>query len=211
MFGIEAGRSHAGYAVCPGGDCGVLVAAQHGFYPCCVTVNFMEAHLIFVAKVGGLGELASLVGVQGLFYVVDLVNEILVFWFCGDEVPFLGVVARRGGSSGAHALPLAAHVPSLDLFRLREAFVDIFHVHQGPGEKFSFPDGLEPSGFGGKPSRSVQVADGGIHAGEFVDLVDCLTRRGAVPVPHGINVTAHSADRRDAVERIEGVADIGAV
>ena len=165
VFGIEAGRSHAGYAVCPGGDCEVLVAAQHGFYPCCVTVNFMEAHLIFVAKVGGLGELASLVGVQGLFYVVDLGNEVLLFWFCGGEVTAFGVVERRGGSSGAHALPLAAHVPSLGFFRLREAFVDIFHVHQGPGEKFSFPGGLEPSGFGGKPSRGVQVADGRIHAG----------------------------------------------
>ena len=30
------------------------------------TVYFMEAHLIFVAAVGGLGELASLVGVQAI-------------------------------------------------------------------------------------------------------------------------------------------------
>ena len=55
----------------------------------------------------------------------------------------------------------------------------------------------------------MQVADGGLHVGEFVDVVDCLPWRGVVP--HGIYVTAQSADRRDAVERIEGVAAIGAV
>ena len=209
VFGVEARCSHAGYAVFLGGDHGVISADWHWFYPCCVTVYFMEAHLIFVATVGGIGELASLVGVKGLFYVVDLGNEVLVFWFCGGEVPVLGVAARRGGSSGAHALPLAAHVPSLGFFRLREAFVDIFHVYQGPGEKISFPIGLEPIGFGGKPIHSVQVADGGLYAGEFVDVVDCLTQRGAVP--HGVYVTAHSADRRDVLERIQGVASIRAV
>ena len=124
-------------------------------------------------------------------------------------MPVLGIVARRGGLSGAYALPLSVHVTSLGFFILGEVFVEIFHVHQGPGEKISFPDNLEASGFGGKPRRDVQVADGGIHAGEFLDVVDCLTRRGAVP--HEVNVTAHSAERRDAVERIEGVADIGAV
>ena len=67
----------------------MLGAARHGFYPCCVTVYFMEAHLIFVAADGGLRELASLVGVKGLFYVVDLGNEVLLFWFCGGELPVL--------------------------------------------------------------------------------------------------------------------------
>ena len=79
----------------------------------------MKAHLIFVAADRSLGELASLVGVQGFFNVVDLSNEVLVFGFCGGDVPVLGVVARRGGLSGAHALPVAAHAPSLDFFRLR--------------------------------------------------------------------------------------------
>ena len=48
---------------------------------------------MFVAAAGGFGELASLVGVQGLFYVVDLVNDVLVFWFCGGLVPVFGGVA----------------------------------------------------------------------------------------------------------------------
>ena len=55
----------------------------------------------------------------------------------------------------------------------------------------------------------MQVVDVRIHTGEFLDVVDCLTRRGAVP--HDVYVTAHSADRRDAVECIDGVAAIGAV
>ena len=126
--------------------------ARHGFYPCHVTVYFMEAHLIFVAADGGIGELASLVGVQGLYHVVDFGDEVPLFSFCWDEVPVIGVFARRGGSGGAHVLPLATHVPSLGFFGLGEASVDIFYVHQGPGEKISVPDGLEPSGFGGKPS-----------------------------------------------------------
>ena len=141
--------------------------------------------------------MASLVGVQGLFYVVDLGDEVLLFWFCGVEVPVFGVVSRRGGPIGAHALPMAAHVPSLGLLGLGEASVDIFHIHQRPGEKISVTDGLEPSGFVGEPSRGVQVADGGLHSGEFVDVVNCLTRRGAIS--HGFYVTAHDADRRDAV------------
>ena len=153
--------------------------------------------------------MASLGGVQGLFYVVHLGDEVLVFWFCRGEVSVLIVVARQGGSSGAHALPLAAHVPSLGFFRLGEAFVDIYYIHQGLGEKISFLDGLEPSGFGGKPRRGVQVGDGGLHYGEFLDVVYCLTRRGAVP--HGVYVTAHISDRRDTLYRIEGVAAIGAV
>ena len=109
----------------------------------------MEEHFIFVAADGGLRELASLVRVQGLFYVIDLGDEVLLFWFCGGEVTVFGVVARWGRSSGALALMLAAHVPSLGFFGLREESVEIFHVHQGPGEKISVPDGLEPSGFGG--------------------------------------------------------------
>ena len=84
-----------------------------------------------------------------------------------------------------------------------------FSRSQEARREISVPDGLEPSVFGGKPSRGVQVADGGLHVGEFVDVVDCLARLGAVP--HGVYVTAQSADRRDAVERIEGVAAIGAV
>ena len=79
----------------------------------------MKAHLIFVAADRSLGELACLVGVQGVFYVVNLGDEVLLFWFCRGEVPVFGVVARRGGSSGAHVLPLDAHVPSLGFFRLR--------------------------------------------------------------------------------------------
>ena len=55
VFGIEAGRSHAGYAVFLGGNNGVLGAARNGFHPCCVTVYFMEIHLIFVAAAGGIG------------------------------------------------------------------------------------------------------------------------------------------------------------
>ena len=73
--------------------------------------------------------MASLVEVQGLFYVVDIGNEVLLFWFCRGEVPVLSVVAQRDGSSGAHALLLAAHVPSWGFFRLGESFVEIFHVH----------------------------------------------------------------------------------
>ena len=175
----------------------MLGAAWNGFYTCCVTVYYMEEHFIFVAADGGLRELASLVGVQGLFYVVDLGDEVLLFWFYGGEVPVVALVAPRGGSSAAHALPLAAHVPSLGLFGLGEASVDIFYVHQGSGEKISVPDGLEPSGFGGEPSRGKQVAYGGLHAGEFIDVGDCLTRQGAVS--HGIYLTAHGADRSDAV------------
>ena len=38
-------------------------------------------------------------------------------------MPVFGVVAWRGRSSGTHALPLAAHVPSLGFFRLGEASV----------------------------------------------------------------------------------------
>ena len=153
--------------------------------------------MIFVAADGGLRELASLVGVQGLFYVVDLGDEVLLFWFYGGEVPVVALVAPRGGSSAAHALPLAAHVPSLGLFGLGEASIDIFYVHQGSGQKISVPDGLESSSFGGEPSRGLQVADGGLHAEEFVDVVYCLTRQGVVS--HGVYVMAHGADRRDTV------------
>ena len=67
MFGIEARCAHAGYAYLPGSDHGVLSAARHGLYPCRVTIYFMEAHLIFVAADGSLGELACLVGAHGVF------------------------------------------------------------------------------------------------------------------------------------------------
>ena len=67
--------------------------------------------------------------------------------------------------------------------------------------------GLEPSVFGGETVRGVQVADDGLHAGEFVNVVDDVARRGAVP--HGVNVPEHGADMRDAVQRVEGVAAIG--
>ena len=55
VFGIDARRLHAGYDVSLGGNHGVLGAARHGLYPCCITAYFMETHLIFVSTVGGLG------------------------------------------------------------------------------------------------------------------------------------------------------------
>ena len=124
-------------------------------------------------------------------------------------MPVLGGVTWWGGSSGLHSLPLAAHVTSLRLLRLGEVLVYIPDVHQRPGEKMAFPDGLEPSGFGVETSRAVQVADGGLLAGKLVDVVDGVARRGAVS--HGVNVMTHRADRRDAIERIEGVLSFRAV
>ena len=77
----------------------------------------------------------------------------------------------------------------------------------GQERKFPFLMALRQVDLVGNPAAGVKVADGRLQAGEFVDVVDCLTRRGAVL--HGVNVMAHSADRRDSVERIEGVVAIG--
>ena len=108
--------------------------------------------MIFVAAEGGLGELASLVRVQGLFYVVDLGNEVLLFWFCGGEVTAFGVVERRGGSSGAHALPLAAHVPFCVSLDSGKHLWKLFTFTRGHERKFTLLMALSQLALVGNPA-----------------------------------------------------------
>ena len=99
----------------------------------------MQTYLVFVATSGSLGELDCLISIERLLYIVDFNDEVLFFRLVGSDLPVLGIVAGRGGSRGSHSLPLAAHVTSLRLLRLREVLVYIPDIHQGPGEKIAWP------------------------------------------------------------------------
>ena len=98
-----------------------------------------------------------MVRVQGVPDVVDLDDDILFLRFGGGKLPVFGGGAGRGESSGVHVLPLAAHVPLMGLFRLREILVGILYVHEGRGQVISPVDGFKPSCLGGKTRRGVEI------------------------------------------------------
>ena len=50
---------------------------------------------------------------------------------------------------------LASHVAFLGFFGLREEFVDVFNVHEGPGKVVAFTDGLKPLTFYGEARSSM--------------------------------------------------------
>ena len=54
----------------------------------------------------------------------------------------------RFGGSGL--LALASYVDFLGFFGLREEFVDVFNVHEGPRKVVAFLDGLNPRMFCGE-------------------------------------------------------------
>ena len=79
MFGVEPRLPHALHAARSSGNHVIFCFAWHEFDPCGVAFDLVEAHLIFVAAAGGLGELACLIGEQGVFDVVDFYDEVLLF------------------------------------------------------------------------------------------------------------------------------------
>ena len=144
-----------------------------------------------------------MVRVQRVAHVVDLHEEILLFWFrfCGGFVVGFGRGLRR-----LNALALAAHVPKSGLFGLGEIIVYVLNVHTRPGKEISVSNGFEPGCFGQKTGRGVEIADGGFNTRELVDVVDGFA--GGGPGAHGLDVVAHRGDVWHAVEGVERAAAV---
>ena len=102
----------------------------------------MEDHLIFVAAVGGVWELASLVSVQGarhVEYYAD--NVVMQFVSLGFIVLHVFGLCKFGGTD---TLALAANVALLGILGLGGGIIDVLDVDEGPGEVVSSADGLKP-------------------------------------------------------------------
>ena len=69
---------------------------------------------------------------------------------------------------------MAAYVPFLCFLGFREVLCDIFCIDEWPGKIISFAYGLEPGGFCWEACRAMEVANGGLDAGEFIYVVEVL-------------------------------------
>ena len=63
----------------------------------------MQAHLVFVAAAGSLGELAGLICVESLFNIVDFYDEIFFLGSAGVTCP--SSAAGRGGAGCVDRTP----------------------------------------------------------------------------------------------------------
>ena len=76
-------------------------------------------------------------------------------------------------------------VPACALFEcllIRGKTVAIFYIDKGPSEEVPFVGGFEPGALGWEVCSPIQIADGGLNAGEFVDIVDCLHGDGRLTI-----------------------------
>ncbi len=100
---------------------------------------------------------------------------------------------------GANALVLVPHVALLGLPRFGEVFVDILDIYEQPRQAMPVLNALEPGGLGGEAYRSVEVLDGLLNVGEFVNVVDgfcgVATER--------LDVVLQSGRRRHSVEQVK--------
>ena len=101
---------------------------------------------------------------------------------------------------GGDALALVAHVSLLSFLLLRNVFVEIVDCYEDPGQVVTVADALEPCGFGGKTSSSVEIPDCTFDSGKLIDLLDSHRRgwAGGVGVEAG-EVGMHFGGGRDNV------------
>ena len=111
--------------------------------------------MILVATDGCVRKFSGMIGVQGTCHVVDGDNNVVLvrFKFLIFVFFFLFLFCCRFGESDP--LLLASHVAFLGFFGIRENFVDVLNVHEGPGEAVAFADGLKPHTFCGDARGSM--------------------------------------------------------